>query len=181
MKVKVVCYAVKDIFGKMKVKAVGFYAELQTLKVTLSVLSATRTASQAKSTSTTTSEKSWGVFLELKDYPWNPPKNILGLSDNVLWRRSYINLHKQKHQLHSIALMHIAHCFFYIAPTCCQAFCITKVHVISKNAGKVSHFVLIKSFSSFIQQNHLHTAVFHATPIGATWYLLKSLLTKVIH
>ena len=49
MKVKVVFYAVKDIFGKMKVKVVGFYAELQTLKVTLSVLSATRTASQPAS------------------------------------------------------------------------------------------------------------------------------------
>ena len=44
---RVVFYAVKDIFGKVKVRVVGFYAELQTLKVTLSVLSATGTASQA--------------------------------------------------------------------------------------------------------------------------------------
>ena len=50
---RVVFYAVKDIFGKVKVRVVGFYAELQTLKVTLSVLSATGTALQAKSTFTT--------------------------------------------------------------------------------------------------------------------------------
>ena len=46
MKARVVFFEVKDIFGKVKVRVVGFYAELQTLKVTLSVLSATRTASQ---------------------------------------------------------------------------------------------------------------------------------------
>ena len=57
MKVKVVFYAVKDIFGKMKVKVVGFYAELQTLKVTLSVLSATRTASQPTSKCTKTHQQ----------------------------------------------------------------------------------------------------------------------------
>ena len=49
IKVNVVFYAVKDIFGQMKVKVVGFYAELQTLKVTLSVLSATRPASRNQS------------------------------------------------------------------------------------------------------------------------------------
>ena len=53
MKVKVIFYAVKDGFAKIKGKVVGFYAELQTLKVTLSVLSATGAASQAKSTRTT--------------------------------------------------------------------------------------------------------------------------------
>ena len=42
MKVRVVFFEEKDIFGKMKVKVVGFYAELQTLKVTLSVLSANK-------------------------------------------------------------------------------------------------------------------------------------------
>ena len=42
MKVKVIFYAVKDGFAKMKGKVVGFYAELQTLKVTLSVLSANK-------------------------------------------------------------------------------------------------------------------------------------------
>ena len=47
MKVRVVFFEEKDIFGKMKVKVVGFYAELQTFKVTLSVLSATRTAGLA--------------------------------------------------------------------------------------------------------------------------------------
>ena len=42
MKVKVIFYAVKDGFAKIKGKVVGFYAELQTLKVTLSVLSANK-------------------------------------------------------------------------------------------------------------------------------------------
>ena len=62
MKVNVVFYAVKDIFGQMKVKVVGFYAELQTLKVTLSVLSTTRPASQNQSVQKKTTSEDHKLF-----------------------------------------------------------------------------------------------------------------------
>ena len=68
MKVNVVFYAVKDIFGQMKVKVVGFYAELQTLKVTLSVLSATRPASRNQSVQKKTTSEDHKLFSQQIEY-----------------------------------------------------------------------------------------------------------------